>query len=113
MKRTLKWLLSIGCISIACAGLASCNGNTTGVDNTPTYTLNIVNEDVTLELLQEYELQYAYDGEEALLWTVENPDVVKVENGKLVALTAGETTVSVQAGKLFDICVVKVNSVNV
>ena len=113
MKRTLKWLLSIGCMAIACAGFAACNGNTTGGGNTPTYTLNIVNESVTLELLQEYELQYAYDGEETLVWTVENPDVVTVENGKLVALAAGETAVSVQAGKLFDTCVVKVNSVNV
>ena len=113
MKNRSKWLLALACACVALGVSAGCgagdkgstNGNQTAIE------LNIVNDSVELELFEEYELQYTYTGETALSWSVEDPSIVTVENGKLVALKEGETIVTVKVGKLSDVCTVKVNGV--
>ncbi|MBE7100856.1 MAG: hypothetical protein E7364_04525 [Clostridiales bacterium] len=113
MKSRNKWLLALACACMALGVATGCkgsSGSSTGGDQT-SIELNIVSESVELELFEEYDLQYTYTGEKALSWRVEDSSVVTVENGKLVALKEGETTVTVQVGKLSDICTVKVNGI--
>ena len=108
MRKKNKWLLAIGCLCIALGTAVGCKRN----KQTTPFELNLVSESVELELFEELDLEYTYTGEGALSWSVEDPSVVTVSNGKLVAVGQGETTVTVQVGNVNDVCTVKVNGVN-
>ena len=107
MRKKNKWLLAIGCLCIALGTAVGCNPS----EQTPQFELNLVEESVELELFEEMDLEYTYTGEESLSWSVADPSVVTVSNGKLVALKKGETTVTVQVGNVSDVCTVKVNGI--
>ena len=114
MNKNSKWLLAILCACVAMGTASACGGAGDGsTGGQPTKVeLTLSQESVQLELFEEYDLQYAYNGEEALVWSVEDSSVVTVQNGKLVALKEGTTTVSVQGGELSDTCTVQVKGVD-
>lgn len=110
MKKKSKFLLVMACACVSMGVTAGCDkGEISSSDQT--IELNIVEESVDLELFEEYDLQFTYNGEEALSWIVEDSSVVTVTNGKLVALKEGETTITVRSGETSDVCAIKVNGV--
>ncbi len=113
MNKKSKWLLATACLCIAMGAIAGCNNdnNSSGGESQTKIELDIASESVVLELFEEYALEYNYTGKETLSWSVEDPSIVSVVGGKLVALKEGETTVTVQVGNLSDVCTVKVNGV--
>ena len=127
MNKKNKWLLTMACACISLGSMTGCEGMIekinqflppelgivlplpNGGESTSEIELNLVEESVEMELFEELDLEYTYTGEEALSWSVADPSVVTVSNGKLVALKQGETTVTVQSGDVSDVCSVKVN----
>lgn len=103
--RKNKWLLAIGCACIALGAAVGCDQGTT-------VELNLVQESVELELFEEYDLDYTATEGATLTWSVADSSIVTVENGKLVALKEGETTVTLQSGEVSDVCTIKVNALN-
>ena len=105
MMKNSKWLLAIGCVCIALSAAVGCDSETE-------VELNLVQESVELELFEEHDLEYTATEGATLTWSVADPSIVTVENGKLVALQEGETTVTLQSGEVSDICTIKVNGLN-
>ena len=100
-----KWLLAMGCVCIALSAAVGCDSGTE-------VELNLVQESVELELFEEHDLEYTATEGATLIWSVADSSIVTVVNGKLVALKEGETTVTLQSGKVSDVCTIKVNGLN-
>lgn len=110
MNKKNKWLLTMACACVALVSMAGCELKLPfGDDPAPQIELNLVEESVEMELFEELDLEYTYTGERTLVWSVADPSIVTVANGKLVALKEGETTVTVQGGDVSDVCSVKVS----
>ena len=109
MKKLLKMLLILICLTFSVLGLVACGNNGETGDNA---RLTFESETLEMEIFDETELQYTYTGKNSLIWSVEDSSVLTVENGVVFALKQGQTTVTVSAGKLSDSLIVTVKEVN-
>ena len=113
MKKKILLPLLMLCVgSLAAATATGCKKDPKPTEPTALETL-INKESITLELNQEYLLTLDYDGEETPTWTVGDSTIVSVENGKLVALKSGTTTVTVTIGSYTDTISVTVSEIDV
>ena len=99
-------MLCVGSFAVA----TGCNDDKDSSSAAPmSAEITLSQESVQLEAYQEFLLTASYEGEDTIVWTVADPTIVSVENGKLVGLKAGTTTVTVTAGSLTDTCTVTVS----
>ena len=99
-------MLCVGGFAVA----TGCKDEGTSSSADPTSAeITLSQESIQIETYQEFLLTASYEGEETVVWTVADPTIVSVENGKLVGLKAGTTTVTVTAGSVTDTCTVTVS----
>lgn len=101
-----KFLLPLLLLCVGFFGAAVGCGETTEPSGTNEIVLN--KEEVVIQANQEYWLIASYDGDGTPVWSVADSSIVSVENGKLVGLKPGTTTVTVSLGALTDSCTVTV-----
>ncbi len=107
MKKVLKWLITLTCLLTSVLGLIACNNNPS--DKTE---LVLDNEVLVMDILDEQELTYLYNGKKEIVWSVSDPTVASLTDGVIVALKQGQTTVTATAGKVSDSLLLTVNDVN-
>ena len=76
----------------------------------PTYSLTLNKESIEIDIFQECYLLAEYSGSEKVEWSVSDPSIVSVENGKLTGLKAGTVTITASAGESKDTCTVVVSA---
>ncbi len=84
------------------------SGDTQKPTTTYENSLTLNKESVEIDVFQEFYLIATYDGSKTVTWSVSDPSIVSVENGKLTGLKAGTATVTASAGEYKDVCTVVV-----
>nr|MCR5422452.1 InlB B-repeat-containing protein [Bacilli bacterium] len=100
MKRFLKVFLAI--IFVASLFLVACSNNSNDPKpddggKTNEISLSYTGGDIALEVGQEKTITITAKGTEELVYSVDNSEVLKVENGKITALKAGSAKITVSA----------------
>ena len=110
MKKKILLPLLLLCIGSFVGAVACEKAKPT---ETPVVTVTLNKEEISIDVYQEYWLIADCDGEETPIWTVADPSIASVENGKIVGLKAGTTTVTVKIGSSTDTCTVTVNELGI
>lgn len=108
-KKFLLPLLMLCVGSFFAAAACESEEDTSPEEESTSIEITLSQENVQIQTYQEFLLTASYEGEETVVWTVADPTIVSVENGKLVGLKAGTTTVTVTAGSVTDTCTVTVS----
>ena len=108
MKKKFLLPLLMMCVGSFVVATGCNDGKSSSTADPMSAEITLSQESVQLEAYQEFLLTAIYEGDETVVWTVADPTIVSVENGKLVALKAGTTTVTVTAGSVTDTCTVTV-----
>ncbi|MBQ7236449.1 MAG: hypothetical protein IJX03_04775 [Clostridia bacterium] len=114
MKRTLKsiilkiFILTFVIMSVLTFSLA-CKPSSESQEE---ILLDINKASANILLYQTETLSVAYNGNSNLVWSVENSDIVSVDNGKIIAKAVGSTFVTVTDSDLSDQCLVTVLPLN-
>ena len=114
MKGTKKLFLLtfILIVCIAFSGLFGCSSCESSEDDEPTIesTLELALDQISLDLYESRTLLYDYNGEETVVWSSSNSEIVSVENGVIFALQSGEAVITIKTETLEDTCKVIVKA---
>ena len=114
MKGTKKLFLLtfILIVCIAFSGLFGCSSCKSSEDDEPPIesTLELALDQISLDLYESRTLLYDYNGEETVVWSSSNSEIVSVENGVIFALQSGEAVISIKTETIEDTCKVIVKA---
>ena len=111
MKKKLLLPFLLLWVSGVAVATGCTDNNNSGNQENPVVLETMIEKDVIeLSIYQEYWLQANYDGNETVVWTVEDSTVVSISEDKLIGLKEGSTTLTVTAGTYTDSCQVIVSN---
>jgi hypothetical protein len=72
------------------------------------FTLTLSKTEISVKVGGTYNLQANYDGDQALVWSSDNPSIATISNGKVKGVSEGSATITVTAGDLSAQCSISV-----
>ena len=106
--RKIITIIALSLLSIFCCLASACGGESS---NGVSLTLN--REEMTIEKYASGWLFSDYNGQEDVIWSSDNENVVKVFNGKVIGIGVGTAKVYAEAGTNKESCVITVVPVDV